>query len=828
VGNLIKVFVFVLSVCEVGLTVPALGQNIWAQQSGNWESTATWAGGTVPNSADNAYIGSSQAPGVNTATVTLQAAESASGVYVGYGNPSNGMLNLNGNTLTITNALTIGDLGGTGTVTENGGSFSAGGLDMYTGGSSFTFGNADAVTSIDIENGATLSTVASGNITSGGNIVSGGVVNLGANTSLSGGLNVEESGATLNLAGNNLSIGTLWLGFFQTSAVNLNRGSATAGTLTVSNLDLGNSQNLPLIAGDVITGFDIETGSTLKTATSTNITTGGSVVSGATLNLGANASLSGGINVEGSGSTLNLAGNNLTAGTLWLGFFQTSAVNFQRGSPTAGTLTVSNLDLGNGQNLALIAGDIIANVDIQAGASLTTAATSNITNGVLVNGATLNLGANFNNTTSTVNVENSGSTLNLAGHSLTTNTLDLGFNGSSAVTLTRGSPAGALSLNTLNLGNGQSVTLVSGDRITGGGVNGVGGTGDISIDTGATLTTVSSQNVTCTVNIVGSGSALNLGASLSIGNQVVNAENGAAVNMAGHSITASEVVLGYTGTSAATLNRGSPTQGALSIGSLYLGSDQTLALISNDRINAGDNGVNVTGGSTLTTVSSQNISNNVVNVETGGTMNLGASLSLAAGNLNIEDIGSIFNAQNHAVSGSELFFGWNGSAAVTVSNLGTVTGTQLLVGNGTSLTMHGGDTISSIINLEDSSVLNVQQSSGGTGLTLNGTSLADLTIDPSSMDLIFMSTAPGNWDFRWKDPTGANWISTLNGMINDQQINLTLPAGQTYQVVDSGGFTMIEDVSVPEPSSLLLMGVGLAGLGAARVRRGRAGVGGGS
>ncbi len=183
---LIKPFIFVLSAWMATLTAPAFAGIIWAQASGNWESTATWAGGVAPGSADNAYIGSSQAPGVNNATVTLQAAESASGVYVGYGSPSNGVLNLNGHTLTITNALTIGDLGGTGTVNENGGSFSAGGLDMYTGGSSFTFGSADAVANIDIENGAALSTVATGNITTGGNIVAGGVVNLGANTSMSG------------------------------------------------------------------------------------------------------------------------------------------------------------------------------------------------------------------------------------------------------------------------------------------------------------------------------------------------------------------------------------------------------------------------------------------------------------------------------------------------------------------------------------------------------------------------------------------------------------------------------------------------------------------
>jgi hypothetical protein len=65
------------------------------------------------------------------------------------------------------------------------------------------------------------------------------------------------------------------------------------------------------------------------------------------------------------------------------------------------------------------------------------------------------------------------------------------------------------------------------------------------------------------------------------------------------------------------------------------------------------------------------------------------------------------------------------------------------------------------------------------------------------------------------------WIGTLTTMGNDQQINLTLPAGQTYAIVDSNGYTRIEGVSAPEPSSLMVVGLGLAGLGAGFRRRRR-------
>jgi hypothetical protein len=229
-------------------------------------------------------------------------------------------------------------------------------------------------------------------------------------------------------------------------------------------------------------------------------------------------------------------------------------------------------------------------------------------------------------------------------------------------------------------------------------------------------------------------------------------------------------------------------------------------------------------GASASTTGSGTVTGNI-DVYSGSTLNLGANLSLS-GYLNVQD-GSTFNAQGHALTADTLYAGWNGSSAATLINLGPAALTNLYVGNttaGTNLTLHGGDVVNSLIDLRGGSVLTVQQA-GGIGLTLNGTSASSLTIDPSSMDLVFNLNTTPNWDFRWKDPSsGGNWIGTIDSLIASGAIVVNSPDG--YSVMDQNGYTYIMGgvSSIPEPSSWVLaclatMGVTIGVRG--RRRRGR-------
>ena len=474
------------------------------------------------------------------------------------------------------------------------------------------------------------------------------------------------------------------------------------------------------------------------------------------------------------------------------------------------------------------------NLEIHSLNSLTFGA-SDVAKSVLVDtGSTLNLGASTK-FTGIVDVRNSGSVLNLNGNNLTATDIYLGYNNDQpggAVTLNRGS-GGTLTATDLFLGNGTSLSLVAGDKVSTLGLyqsttNTLGTgviVGGLIVAGGSTATTTDSGNVTSTVLMAG-GSTLNLGAALNISGQLTATGTGTTINMNGNAINAFAIELGIppssgnpSGIPAATLDRGG-AGGVLNATGLLL-SEGTLNLVAGDKLQA----VEALGNATLTTAATGNVTVDLL-VAGGSKVNLGADLALTgtnpaltvSGQLSVQDSSSVLNAQGHAITADSFLVGQNGTSAVSVTNLGLVTVNTLEVGNGSALTLHGGDTVSTMLSLTGNSTLTVEQTNG-IGLTFSGSSASDLTIDPSTMNLVFTSTTPGNWDFRWQ----GNWVDTIKSLIAGGEITMSGLPGETFNVASGGdGFTYIFGVggqAVPEPSSLVLAAIATAGVAIAMKRR---------
>ena len=355
------------------------------------------------------------------------------------------------------------------------------------------------------------------------NVESGSTLNLGANLNLPGGtLDVENTGSIVHMNGNNISAGTILLGWDDSQAVTLDRGT-TPGSLTATNLYVYGS-TLNLLSTDNITNFSLSaatttlnsgvtvsslnlySGSTGTTTTAGNITGNVNVESGSTLNLGANLTLPGGtLDVENTGSIVHMNGKNITPIRSCLGWYDGQAVTLDRGT-TPGSLTATNLYLAantlnllptdsitnfslSGATTTLNSGVTVSSLNLYNGSTGTTTTVGNITGNVNVeSGSTLNLGANLNLPSGSLDIENTGSVVHMNGNNISAQTILVGWNDGQAVTLDRGTTPGSLTATNLYVG-GNTLNLLAADS-----------TSNLYLSN-ATVTTAATSNVTSYVEV---------------------------------------------------------------------------------------------------------------------------------------------------------------------------------------------------------------------------------------------------------------------------------------------------------------------------------------
>ncbi|MGO9110076.1 MAG: autotransporter-associated beta strand repeat-containing protein, partial [Thermoguttaceae bacterium] len=188
-----------------------------------------------------------------------------------------------------------------------------------------------------------------------------------------------------------------------------------------------------------------------------------------------------------------------------------------------------------------------------------------------------------------------------------------------------------------------------------------------------------------------------------------------------------------------------------------------------------------------------------VSLDLSSSLTLGAPMTLS-GNLDLER-SSTLNMAGHPLSAGTFYLGWNDNQPVSVVNPGPLTANNLNDSSGGTVTLFApGSTVNSAVTVENNSVLTFQQPSGQfTGLTFNGSSSGDLSIDNTSVLRFSGSNSGQSWLFRWPDPLGGSWVNTITGSIAAGQIAVSSTAG--YSVFNLEGYTYIAT-----PSTLIWNG----------------------
>ena len=586
-------------------------------------------------------------------TLTLNQALNLSG-YLNVQNSST--LNFNNNSITA-NRILLGWNGTTPVNIQDQGTINTSGL--YLGnGMTYNFKPNDSIGYLALENNAAATTNASapnaGNLTGSVDIFTGSTLNLNQALNLSGYLNVQDAGSTLNANGNAISANQIYLGWNGNSPVNL----LGQPTISANSLYIGNGMTYNFNQADAVGYLGLNNASAI-TGAAGNVTGSVDLLNGCTLNLGANMNLSGAypsssvygvLNVQ-DGSTLNFNGNTINANQVMLGWNGSSPVTVNN---QGATLTANSLLVGNGTYFNFQYSDSVNYLATAgAGTVVSTTSFSNVSGSVdVLSGSTLNVNSGmalqgFNPNTglyASLNVQD-GSTLNMAGAYVYASNVFYGYNGSSAVTIEN--QGGALNAYDLSVGNGTNYNFQPLDSVS-----------NFTLSGGATATTVATGNISGSVLVDGAGSVLTLGANLYVSGTVSETNGG-------------QIIEGNYGI-------GAPEADIAGI-SLKLGAHDQIGTL------------NLSAGAMVSTSSGTSISGPVSVDGAGTTLTLGAALTLGSGSISLTNGGTL-DAAGMPISAYSLAIGYTGSSAASLMHAGSLTLTNLMMGNGSQLTLSSGST----------------------------------------------------------------------------------------------------------------------------------------
>ena len=646
---------------------------------------------------------------------------------------------------------------------------------------------------------------------------------MGAAMTLTGNLDLERS-STLDMAGHPLTAFQVLLGWNNNQPYTLlNRAPIMATYLQVG---IG---SFNLSASDNVTNFSLDYAtSTLSSSVSSltlsyssqatttpagNVTGSVGVDLGSTLTMGAPMTLTGNLDLERS-STLDMGSHPLNAYSVQFSWNKNQPYTLLNRAPIMATyleVGIGTFNLSASDNVtnfyldfaASTLSSSVANLTLSYTSQATTTPSGNVGGYVSLDlSSSLTMGAAMT-LTGNLDLERS-STLDMAGHPLTANVVQLGWNNNLPYTLLNRAPITAtyleVGLGTFNLSASDNVTNFYLDYAS----------STLSSSVSNLTLSYTSQATTTPAGNVGGSVSLDLSSSLTMGAAMtltgnLDLERSSTLDMAGHPLTASVVQLGWNQNQPYTLlNRAPITAAYLEVGlgtfnlsasdnvtNFYL--DYAASTLSSSVFN-----LTLSYTSHATTTPAGNVAGGV-SLDLSSSLTLGAPMTLT-GNLDLER-SSTLNMAGHPLSAYAIYMGWSYGLPVTVVNAAPVTANYLYVGGSVALAAPG-SVINNTMTIAGTSTLTLQQPAGqSTGLTFFGSTSAALAInDISVLQLAGGANSNPAWTFRWQD-VGGSWESTLNGLIAAGRIAVSSSSG--YSVFDDEGYTY-----VATPSTLIWNGAG--------------------